>query len=199
MLLTGYISFFFAEQDRMQDLFRAFRMEQNQERTNEALIALLILAVIALGLFFYSTVVKPRREKKIFASSRALFVSLCRAHKLKYKEIWLLWRLARAEQLSDPARLFLEPAWFEESSLPPNFRARAKQFESICNRIFAGMKENKMTNGVKLPGWNESVEPAGAALPVPGTAPKLDISPWQGSSYTLPLPPVAQSPDGAQI
>jgi len=70
-----------------------------------------------------------------------LFTELCRAHKLNWRQRWLLWRLARIEQLSHPARLFLEPEWYAAAGLPRELRHNAAQLNAIRARLFADAKE----------------------------------------------------------
>ena len=142
MLLASYTTFPLAEQDRMQDLFRAFRATQAREGMNEVIFGLLILAGIVIVIFILSVFLNHRRRREGYTSPLGLFLNLCRAHKLKWGECWLLWRLARIEQLSEPARLFLESEWFASSGLPGELQKHAAKLKSIRDRLFAGMKES---------------------------------------------------------
>jgi hypothetical protein len=173
MIFNFYTTFAAADQDRMQDLFRAFRATQAREGTNEIVYGLLILASIVAVMLFLSQVIMSRRRREGHARPWGLFLNLCRAHKLKWKERWLMWRLARLEQLSEPARLFLEPEWYASYSLPGELRQRAGQLLSIRNRLFADMRENLKSSDAKHLEAAESIEPAGAALPTLKTAPEL--------------------------
>ena len=199
MFLPPYKMFLPAEEDRMQGLFRAFRAAQAREGTDEVLYRLMILAGIVVAIFILLLVVNSRRRQKSYASPCGLFFSLCRAHKLNLKDRWLLWRLARLEQLADPARLFLEPEWFVASSLPGPLLHRAKQLKSIRDRLFANLKEShKLSDGDQSP-WAEPIEPTGAALPTLKTAPELDIPPWSATVPSPPLPPFSNTSDGATV
>jgi hypothetical protein len=199
MFLPPYSTFLPAEQDRMQDLFRAFRAAQAREGMDEVVYGLLILAGILVAIFILSLVFNSRRRQKSYTSPWGLFLSLCRAHKLNWKERWLLWRLARLEQLADPARLFLEPEWFAAASLPGALRQRAKQLKSIRDRLFADLKEShKLSDGQQSP-WAEPIEPTGAALPTLKAAPELDIPPWSATVTSPPLPPLSNTSDGAPV
>jgi hypothetical protein len=199
MFLPSYTMFPLAEQDRMQDLFRAFRATQAREGMEEIVYGLMILAGIVIAIFFLSAAINHRRQREGYASPLGLFLNLCRAHKLKWSERWLLWRLARIEQLSEPARLFLEPEWFANSSLPGELRQHAAKLKSIRDRLFADMRENLKSSDEKQMDAAESTEPAGAALPTLKAAPELDIAPWSPTAFSPPLPPFSNNSDGQPV
>ena len=199
MLLASYTTFPLAEQDRMQDLFRAFRATQAREGMNEIVYGLLILAGIVTAMFILSVVINHRRRREGYASPLGLFLILCRAHKLKWGECWLLWRLARIEQLSEPARLFLEPEWFASYSLPGELRQHAAKLKSIRDRLFADVRESLKSSDDSQWGAAESLEPAGASLPALKAAPELDIAPWTATAFSPPLPPFSNTSGGAPV
>jgi len=199
MFLPPYKMFLPAEEDRMQGLFRAFRAAQAREGTDEVLYGLMILAGIVVAIFILSLLVNSRQRQKSYASPWGLFFSLCRAHKLNWKERWLLWRLARLEQLADPGRLFLEPQWFAAISLPGALRQRAKQLKSIRDRLFADLKESHESSDGDQSPWAEPTGPTGAALPMLKAAPELDILPWSATVPSPPLPPFSNTSDGATV
>ena len=65
-----------------------------------------------------------------------LFLELCRAHGLTWKERFLMWRLARCQRLRDPARLFLEADRFEEARLSRPLKVHNQSFRAIRARLF---------------------------------------------------------------
>jgi hypothetical protein len=197
MYLPSYTTILLAEQDRMQDLFHSLRATQARDGMDEIYYGLIILAGIVVVMFIISAFIKYRRRREGYANPLGLFLNLCQAHKLKWGERWLLWRLARMEQLSDPARLFLEPEWFASSSLPREMRQHATKLKSIRNRLFADMRENLKSSDEKQ--LEESIEPAGAALPTLKTAPELDIAPWSNTAFAPPLPPSSNTSDSALV
>ena len=199
MFLPSYATFPLAEQDRMQDLFRAFRATQAREWTGEVVYGLMILAGIVVAIFILSVVRNHRRQREGYASPLGLFLNLCRAHKLKWRERWLLWRLARIEQFSDPARLFLEPEWFANSSLPRELRQHAAKLKSIRDRLFADMRESLKSSDEEQLDAAQSIKPAGAALPTLKAAPELDIAPWSTTAFSPPLPPFSNTSDGQPV
>jgi hypothetical protein len=199
MFLTSYAMFLLAEQDRMQDLFRAFRATQAREGSEEVAYGLLILAGLLIVVLFLSMVIRQRRQREGYASPVRLFLNLCRAHKLKWRDRWLLWRLARMEQLDEPARLFLEPHWFASGGLPGELQQHAARLKSIHDRIFADVIEHLKLSDERQSKAAKSLEPSGAALPALKDAPDLDIAPWSARAFPSPLPPFSSTSDGAPV
>lgn len=96
-----------------------------------ALIVLTIASVIFAIFFRLFQQLSGQRSN----SPLGLFVSLCRAHRLSWRESWLLWRVAAAHQLHDPARLFLEIRWYDSAGLPQRLRAYSGQLEGLRDRL----------------------------------------------------------------
>jgi hypothetical protein len=194
-----YMTFLLAEQDRMQDLYRAFRTAKTKDTIDDVIFGMLIFAGIAAVMIIFSSIIHYRRRRRGLASPLGLFLNLCRAHKLQLKEYWLLWRLARLERLTDPARLFLEPEWYISSNLPEALRLRAPQLQSIRNRLFAELTDNLKIVDKERPSSDQSIQPKGAALPELKAAPGLDIASWPAAALSMPLPPHTNSTDGAAV
>lgn len=95
------------------------------------LIVLLIASVIFAVIFRLCQQLSGRRSN----SPLGLFVSLCRAHRLSWRESWLLWRMAAAYQLRDPARVFLEMRWYDSAQLPERLRAYSGQLAGLRDRL----------------------------------------------------------------
>lgn len=77
------------------------------------------------------------RDKERINSPFRLFVELCRGHKLTWREGWLLWQVAAAHRLPQPARLFLEPAWLDADTLPVKLQSKAALLNVLRDRLFA--------------------------------------------------------------
>lgn len=101
------------------------------EPVARALIVLTIASVFFAVLFHLSQRISGRRSN----SPLGLFLSLCRAHRLSWRESWLLWRVAAAHQLHDPARLFLEMQWYDSAQLPQRLRAYSSQLAVLRDRL----------------------------------------------------------------
>jgi hypothetical protein len=105
---------------------------------NGNLVAVL-LTLTAIGLLLWLIVrfFTPRDKDNQYCSPLGLFLELCRAHKLPWGERWLLWQVAAAHRLRQPARLFLEPEWLTTEALPPKLQARAHALGNLRGRLFA--------------------------------------------------------------
>jgi len=133
--LTRWRHFPWAQGNRFEGLSRGFkgRRIESGEIVTVLLIALSVL--LALWLLSYATSLRERR--RAYASPLRLFLSLCRAHRLRWSERWLLWRVARAQRLRDPARLFLEPERLEARNLDASSRMHGEQLGRLRARLFA--------------------------------------------------------------
>ena len=97
------------------------------------LLATVIIAAVCGAIYVATQVAHYRR----YQSPAALFSSLCGVHGLSSAGRGLLKQLARAHKLSDPARLFTEPAYLDPQRLPASLRPRAAVFAGLRDRLFA--------------------------------------------------------------
>jgi hypothetical protein len=65
-----------------------------------------------------------------------LFAGLCQAHGLNRSDRRMLRRLARSRGLADPARLFVEPQFFEVPSSDPTLGSQAGCLNELRQRLF---------------------------------------------------------------
>ncbi len=139
----------------------------------DAVLALMVLAGVVLALWALSYFLKFQDKQTTFTSPTMLFWSLCRAHGLRWSDRWLLWRVARAARLAEPARLFLEPERFEPSQLRPTFRLHAARLGRLAEMLFV--------DPPPPPSETEPVEkkdaPADIKMPATQSAPTLDLTP----------------------
>jgi len=119
---------------RMADGFRGDRV-----RLSPGTVVGMVLGAVALAaaIWFLSRLAAGNDRRSVSNSPGKLFLSLCRAHGLTCKDTWLLWRLARWQQLDDAARLFLEPEHFDFAGLSPPLVARQQRLKSLRDRLFA--------------------------------------------------------------
>lgn len=96
------------------------------------MIAAALIAVLGGALYVVSRILHQREHD----SHPALFAGLCRLHRLGGTSRSLLAQIARAHGLAHPARLFLEPEWFEPSRLPPPLAARSAEVVALRRRLF---------------------------------------------------------------
>ena len=97
------------------------------------LLAAVIIAAICGAIYAATRVAHYRR----YRSPAALFSGLCGVHGLSSGSRRLLKQLARAHKLSDPARVFTEPAYLDPKRLPASLRPQAAVFAGLRNRLFA--------------------------------------------------------------
>lgn len=97
------------------------------------LLAAVIIAAVCGAIYLGTRVAHCRR----YQSPAALFSGLCGVHGLSPGSRRLLKQLARAHKLSDPARLFTEPAYLHPKRLPASLRPQAAVFAGLRNRLFA--------------------------------------------------------------
>jgi hypothetical protein len=126
-----------AADPRLEKFTQEFRGREPQVGARGIMIGLLLLALMIVSLWILARVIERRSGRKPFDSSLGLFVSLCAAHQLRWRQRWLLWRLARAWRLAEPARLFVEPHRFETKSLGERLAPRAAELKEIAQRLFA--------------------------------------------------------------
>jgi len=125
-----------AETNRFSDMGRGFRGSRARLDSGDVLFGLLVLGAVALGLSLLWYVHSRHEGLRRRNGPLRLFHELCRAHSLRFSEEWLLWRLARAGRLRNPAQLFLEPERFDAGRLPTSLRARANLFTRLKARLF---------------------------------------------------------------
>lgn len=65
-----------------------------------------------------------------------LFRELCQAHQLDGASRRMLGHLAAARQFQQPAQVFLTPAAFDASRLPPTLAGKANQLKRLQQRLF---------------------------------------------------------------
>jgi hypothetical protein len=170
----------FAQKTRLNNLGDTFRGRSNPLQKEDLVIALCVLGGILFAVWLLSKLPAFGQRSGSYNSPRRLFRGLCRAHGLGWSERRLLWQLAQAEQLADPARLFLEPERFDEVHLNDALCARAAELKEIRQRLFCDPPtQDRAPPEANTPRARE-VPAATPLLPLsPG--PSLDVPPWTTS------------------
>ncbi len=184
-----------AQQSPLDNFAREFQGRQTRINSGYLTTGLVILVGMVLAVWLLSLVLDRYGGRRPVDSSLALFLALCRAHRLRWSEWWLLWRVARDQQLKDPARLFLEPKRLDPANLGPVLRLRSEQLEAIRGRLFAGATGDGSQSPEPTDRDAEKASPPPRAedrswspLPgVPGAASKA--SGWPPSTAPGDLPP----------
>jgi hypothetical protein len=131
-----YRALLLAQGGGLEDFARGLKGRRFRFDTENIASALLIVAGMAIAVWILSYLLRLQERRRGYASPLRLFLSLCKAHRLRWSQRWLLWRVARAEQLRDPACLFLEPERLEAAHLGPAFAGRQPQLNQIRHRLF---------------------------------------------------------------
>ena len=125
-----------AQQNRLDEIAAGLRGRRTRFDTQDIIIFLLVVVGIAVAAWGLSYLLRVEERRRGHARPLRLFLSLCKAHRLRWSEQWLLWRVARAQRLRDPARLFLEPQRLEAVGRGRSFQTRQAQFRQIRDRLF---------------------------------------------------------------
>ena len=189
-----YHGILLAQRGRLDGFSKAFRGRPID--SGDMVFGLLILVGVCLAVWLLSYVLSLREGRRAYTSRLGLFLTLCKAHSLRWPERWLLWRVARAQRLRDPARLFLEPERFHPVNLDPTLQTRSAQLSELRERLFV-RPEEKSKEERQPPKPPAEPQPSGAdALPFPVPAkPALDVPPWPPFSATDIKGPTAGAPD----
>lgn len=166
-LLLGWV--LLAQKDPLEDIAREFRGRETRVESGYLIMGLLILVGIVVGIWVLAKVLERYEKRRPMNSSLMLFLGLCKAHRLRWTQRWLLWRVARDQQLKDPARLFMEPERLDPSNLRGVLRLRGPQLEAIRSRLFAGMSADECRPSNPADPAEGHV-PDGAVLPPTGDA-----------------------------
>ncbi len=130
------------------------------------------MAAVVLLIWLTSFFSGARRRLTVYNSPGRLFLALCRAHRLRWRDAWLLWQLARWHELEDPARLFLEPERLDREGLNRRLTRHAVRLRWLRLRLFGGLPEADA-----LPGPPTDSGAFGLPVPMPntpGSSPPVD-------------------------
>lgn len=146
-----------ARRNPMEDLSDYFRGPRVQLSTNDAVLMLVVLGGLILFMWLLSVLMNWQEQGQRRPSSLRLFLVLSRAHQLAWTDVWLLWRLARSQRLSDPARVFLEPERFERVHLSGTLRRSADRLAELRQKLFAHPADGPPDDG-RDPTWQLPAE-----------------------------------------
>lgn len=122
------------------DKFKQMGAELRRRTTDGAGDDFALLAIIAtvvpLLVLALMILVKFQEKHENLNSPKGLFRELARAHGLDRAERHLLLELAARHQLTDPARVFLEPERFDPALLTAHNPTRAAQLDALRTRLF---------------------------------------------------------------
>lgn len=96
-----------------------------------------VVAVVAVWLFA-AWYLSPPKARRIGHPWR-LFFQLARAHRLAWREVWLLYRLASRLKLQQPALVFVQPENFAPSRVEGWSADTVARLVRLRERLFAGL------------------------------------------------------------
>ncbi len=144
-----------ARHTRASDLGGRFRRGGSSIDPKQMWFFLAVMAAFVIAAMIASRIATIR-SRPGYASPNRLFRQLCKAHKLRLQQQWLLWRLARWQRLQHPACLFLEPARFAPANLGPSLLVYKDRFREIRDHLMvtpidteSGKKRSKKKRKIK--------------------------------------------------
>jgi hypothetical protein len=172
-----------ADRGMFRDMGSGFRDKKEHLGGFDLLTWVLLVAGVFVLIAFIASIVARRDKRRLYNSPRALFRELCRAHQLDGPSCRLLRRLARRQRLAQPARLFLEPRWFDPADAGPELESQRAELAELCKRLFAvgaTPSEPPAAAGhrpANAPAVRQAAAPGNAEASVtPSVAPPLEIA-----------------------
>lgn len=98
--------------------------------------ALLVIVLVAIVTAIVFAIRKRNDMTKHCNDPNKLFRELSQAHGLDHGSQSLLWKLAKALQLAQPAEVFLQPAYFQADRIPPELRGSESELDTLHRRLF---------------------------------------------------------------
>lgn len=126
----------FAQITRWQRLGDGLHRGRGRMDLMELLPVAIALAVVAIGIGLVVTLRKRNDMSQKCDDPKKLFRELCLAHQLDRSSHKLLWKLAEACHLDQPAEVFLKPALFQAEKLPPQLCREAASLQALRERLF---------------------------------------------------------------
>jgi len=94
-----------------------------------------VLAVVAIAFAVFTAIRKRNDMSQQCDDPNKLFRELSQAHELDHASQKLLWQLATALQLAQPAEVFLKPALFQ-AGLPQELCGERAEYKALQERLF---------------------------------------------------------------
>ncbi len=102
----------------------------------ELLPVVIILAGVGIAIYIVAKVRKRNDMTLVCDDPGKLFRELSLAHNLDRGSQKLLWRLAEALELAQPADVFLQPTFFQAERIPQELQGEEAELESLLERLF---------------------------------------------------------------
>jgi len=102
----------------------------------EFLSCVLGLAAIAIVIAIVLKIRKRNDMTEHCDDPKKLFRELSLAHNLDRTSQKLLWQLAEALQLAQPAEVFLQPSYYHADRVPPELFGKQAELQALQERLF---------------------------------------------------------------
>lgn len=112
----------------------------DNQRPEFGIHEMIILGSVALllaGTLVWQAMKRRRQREFWFNSASRLFGELCRSHHLDRSSRRLLKHLAAARGLKNATELFVEPEYFDMTSLPLALKPSASELRQLRHTLFA--------------------------------------------------------------
>lgn len=127
---------------RLESFSRGFSGDRAQFDSGDVAIFLTGLAAL-FGVLWLVASWSERRVRK--DSSLGLFLTLAKAHALTWSDRWLLWRIARAKGVTEPALLFLDPRITSPQAAYHLAPHSADRLKTLRRQFFSGIDQVEET------------------------------------------------------
>lgn len=125
-----------ASRSRLRDMGSGFRYKRQQFDGADLIAWIMIGVGVLVVIALVARLMASRDKHELYNSPRALFRALANAHGLDWRSRLLLKRIARAQDVTMPARLFVEPGRFTEAKLPASLEPKRTEIERLRERLF---------------------------------------------------------------
>jgi hypothetical protein len=129
----------FAEADHWREMGRDFRVDHDKLDPTLIIASVIVLTTVVLFLWFLHRMMNRQEGRRVYNSPKQLFRSLCRLHELSGPERRALTSLARGEQPTQPAILFLSPERFDAAIAVTKSASQRNLLENLRAKLFADL------------------------------------------------------------
>jgi hypothetical protein len=150
-----------ADFEVVRNMSHRFHGKNAQLHWNDLFMLLAIVLALAVAAWFLTRVTRRERHRRT-NSPRGLFQELCQAHQLDRQSRNLLWQLAKHQELTHPACLFLDPGKFEPGQLPDLLPAQLQRLANLRAQLFAEEAAEAATTAEASAGNDGEVRSAAA-------------------------------------
>lgn len=99
-------------------------------------VGFIALLVILCAIVILRCIVVRRERVKRKNRPRVLYRTLCKRHRLSWRQRRLLKRVGRKAKVGHPVDLFLNPNWLLVARELPEYRKHRTRITSLLNRLF---------------------------------------------------------------